>query len=93
MFFKTHIIREGRVVDTIVASIPEAWEVFPNDLCVDGSTEGNIGDSYDPATGTFTPPAPPERRVGHAKQPVLLHLRFSDSGHLSGIPVCGGNYA
>lgn len=42
---KTHIIQDGIVVNTIMASPEEAQSVFPDALCVE-ATDGGIGWSY-----------------------------------------------
>lgn len=50
---KTHIIENGTVVNTILASVEEAQAAFPNALCVDADFGGTIGDMWDGVQ--FTP--------------------------------------
>lgn len=75
---QTHIIINGRVENSILATIAEAQKAFPNALCVDAALGGQIGDSFDEATGVFTaPPAAPStvpRSVTRrqARQALLL---------------------
>ena len=42
---KTHIIQDGIVINTIIASLEEAKYVFSDALCVE-AVEGGIGWSY-----------------------------------------------
>lgn len=50
---KTHIIENGVVTNTIVATVEEAQAAFPSATCIE-ATEGGIGWTYDGST--FTPP-------------------------------------
>jgi hypothetical protein len=42
---KTHIIKDGIVINTIVASVEEAKVAFPDALCIEATT-GGVGWSY-----------------------------------------------
>lgn len=50
----THIILNGKVVNTIIASVAEAQQAFPEATCLNAAAGGNIGDLWDGAT--FTAP-------------------------------------
>lgn len=50
---KTHIVKNGIVTNTIIATISEAQSSFPNDVCIDGNV-GGIGWHWDGET--LTPP-------------------------------------
>lgn len=52
-----HIIENGIVVNTILATVAEARAAFPLSICVDASVGGKIGDSWDGEV--FTPALPP----------------------------------
>jgi len=56
----THIIQNGVVVNTIVATLQEAQAAFPEATCIDGSV-GAIGWLWDGEALT-APPAPPVTR-------------------------------
>ena len=55
---KTHIIRDGAVVNTILATVDEAQIAFPGDTCIDGSS-GGIGWTWD-GDKLSPPPETPE---------------------------------
>lgn len=55
---KTHIIENGVVVNTILATVAEAQAAYPQAVCVDGAT-GSIGWLWDGAT-LSAPPVPPK---------------------------------
>ena len=55
---QTHIIQNGVVVNTILASVQEAEAAFPDSVCVDAAAGGAIGWLYDGQTFN-APPAPP----------------------------------
>lgn len=50
---KTHIINNGIVVNTILATVAEAQAAYPDAMCIDG-TDGGIGWTWDGIT--LTPP-------------------------------------
>lgn len=52
---RVHIITDGVVVDTILATLAEAQQAYPEAVCIDGA-EGAIGWLYDSVTGTLTAP-------------------------------------
>ena len=52
----THIIRDGAVVNTIIASVQEAQAVYPDAICIPADT-GAIGWLWD--GDTLTPPPAP----------------------------------
>ena len=54
---KTHIIENGIVTNTILATVQEAQAAFPGAVCIDGAI-GGIGWTWDGETLT-APPAPP----------------------------------
>lgn len=56
----THIIVGGIVVNTIVATVAEAQAAYPDAICIDASTGGAIGWSYDGQmlAPPLAPPAP-----------------------------------
>ena len=54
----THIIIDGVVVNTIVATVAEAQAVYPDAICIPADT-GSIGWLWDGETLTPPPPAPP----------------------------------
>ena len=54
----THIIRDGAVVNTIVATVAEAQAAYPDAVCVPADT-GSIGWLWDGETLTPPPPEPP----------------------------------
>lgn len=54
---QTHIIENGVVVNTIMATVPEAQAAYPQAVCIE-ATSGSIGWLWDGATLT-APPAPP----------------------------------
>ena len=65
---KTHIIDNGVVVNTILATVSEAQAAYPQAVCVDGST-GGIGWLWDGET-LSAPPVPektPEQLREEAK--------------------------
>ena len=53
-----HIIQNGIVANTIMATLSEAQAAYPDATCID-ATEGGIGWSYD--GNTLTPPAEPPK--------------------------------
>lgn len=56
---RTHIVQDGKIVNTIMASVTQAQEAFPGATCVDADLIGGaIGDAYDESAGTAQPPAP-----------------------------------
>ena len=55
---QTHIIENGVVVNTILATVAEAKAAYPDATCIDGAT-GGIGWLWDGQTLT-PPPAPPD---------------------------------
>ena len=73
---KTHIIQDGIVINTIIASPEEAEHAFPDALCVE-ATDGGIGWSY--VDGEFVDlrpalePAPPPRPP--TKEELLAQLQ------------------
>ena len=57
---KTHIIENGVIVNTIMATVEQALYAYPDAICIDATLGGAIGDGYDEASGTVVPaPAPP----------------------------------
>ena len=54
----THIIRDGAVVNTIVATVAEAQAAYPDAVCVPADT-GSIGWLWDGDTLSAPPPEPP----------------------------------
>lgn len=54
---QTHIIENGVVVNTILATVAEAQAAYPDATCIDGAT-GGIGWLWDGTTLTAPPPAP-----------------------------------
>ena len=65
---KTHIIENGVVVNTILATVAEAQAAYPQAVCLDGST-GGIGWLWD-GEALSAPPArqkPPEQLREEAK--------------------------
>ena len=62
----THIIRDGAVVNTIIASVQEAQAVYPDAICIPADT-GAIGWLWDGETLT-PPPPPPFDRAAAALQ-------------------------
>lgn len=54
---QTHIIQNGVVVNTILATVTEAQAAYPDATCIEATT-GGIGCGYDGTTLT-PPPAPP----------------------------------
>ena len=58
----THIIRDGAVVNTIVATVQEAQAAYPDAICIPADT-GAIGWLWDGDTLTPPPPEPPEPPV------------------------------
>ena len=75
---KTHIIQDGIVINTIIASSEEAKHAFPDALCVE-AIEGGIGWSYvdgefvdnRPAPEPVPVPAPP----APTKEELLAQLQ------------------
>lgn len=55
---QTHIIKNGVVVNTIVATVAEAQAAYPDATCID-ATVGGIGWTWDGST--FTAPPIPEQ--------------------------------
>ena len=55
---KTHIVENGIVTNTILATVTEAQSAFPGAVCIDGAI-GGIGWAWDGETLTPPPPAPP----------------------------------
>ena len=55
---QTHIIENGVVVNTILATVSEAQAAYPQAVCVDGAT-GSIGWLWSGAT-LSAPPVPPK---------------------------------
>lgn len=57
---KTHIINNGIVVNTIVATVNEAQSAYPDKICVDANIyHGGIGWTWD-GNRLIAPPPPPE---------------------------------
>lgn len=56
---QTHIIIDGVVVNSILATVSEAQAAFPDALCIDAEQGGHLGWAYDGER--FTPTEPPER--------------------------------
>lgn len=52
----THIIENGVVVNSIVATVEEAQAAFPSAICIE-AVSGGIGWGFDGSA--LTPPAPP----------------------------------
>ena len=52
---RTHIIENGKVVNTILATLEEAQTAYPDRTCVDAESGGGIGDNWDGAV--FTTPS------------------------------------
>ena len=71
---QTHIIDNGVVVNTILATVPEAQAAYPQAVCVDGAT-GGIGWLWDGESLT-PPPAPP------APPPTLADFDAALTAHL-----------
>lgn len=57
---RSHIITNGTVINTIVASVQEAQTAYPNSICLDAAIYGGgIGWTWD-GDRLIAPPPPPE---------------------------------
>lgn len=54
---KTHIIEDGIVINTVLATVAEAQAAFPEETCIDGSV-GGIGWTWDGVTLAAPDPEP-----------------------------------
>lgn len=66
-----HIIKDGKVVNSIVATLDEAKAVFPDAVLVETETAG-VGWLWDGKT--FTPPLPPPPSVEQLQEALTEHL-------------------
>lgn len=55
MVAQTHIIKDGKIINTILATIEDAQATYPDCTCVDAASGGGIGDSWDGVA--FTTPS------------------------------------
>jgi hypothetical protein len=73
---KTHIIQDGIVINTIIASPEEAEHAFPDAFCVE-ATDGGIGWSY--VNGEFVDlrpaPEPAPAPLPPTKEELLAQLQ------------------
>lgn len=69
-----HIIENGIVVNTILATVDEAKQAYPNAMCVDTTLGGKIGDSWDGEVFTPAPPAPEPVPASCTRRQGLLAL-------------------
>lgn len=75
---RTHIIENGCVISTIMATLDEASEAFPDAIVRDAAQGGSIGDSYDEATDTIISAPQPEPTPGQRNAPILAALEAID---------------
>ena len=74
---QTHIIENGVVVNTILATVEETQAAYPNATCVDGST-GGIGWLWD-GTVLSAPPVPEPEPQTRTRADVLADLATLDT--------------
>jgi hypothetical protein len=82
---RTHIISNGIVINTILATVHEAQSAFPSFTCVDASLGGKIGDLYDVATGTFSDPPPEPVQVPEVVTMRQARLALLSAGKLASV--------
>lgn len=66
----THIIKNGTVVNTILATVEEAGNTFQDAILVDASLGGRIGDRYE--NGQFIKPEPPSKSPEESQEEVIV---------------------
>jgi hypothetical protein len=79
----THLIKNGRIINTIVASVQEAQTDFPDCVCIDGSV-GSIGWTY--ASGVLTPPPEPEK----THEQIYRELESAVDNHVESVGMARG---
>lgn len=75
---RTHIIENGQIVSTILATVEEARAAFPDAICCDAALGGYIGDAYDEITATIIPALRPELSVEQHNTQILDALEIID---------------
>ena len=74
---QTHIIENGVVVNTILATVEETQAAYPDATCIDGAT-GGIGWLWD-GTVLSAPPAPEPAPQARTRTDVLADLATLDT--------------
>lgn len=74
---QTHIIEDGVVVNTILATTEEARAAYPSAVCIDGSV-GGIGWLWD-GTTLSAPPVPEPAPQPRTRADVLADLATLDT--------------
>lgn len=81
---KTHIVENGIVCNTILATVEEAQAAFPSAICIDGES-GEIGWTWDGET--LAPPAVDLQALKISKNDEINAARFS--ANFSAFPYAG----
>jgi len=80
---QTHIIQNGVVTNTILASVQEAEAAFPDSVCIDASLGGSIGDRY--VDGQFVRPEPPAPEIPQTVTMRQCRIALLDAGLLESV--------
>ena len=81
---KTHIVIDGAVTNTIVATVAEAQAAYPQAICIDGNT-GGIGWTWDGVNLTAPDEPPSAAATPQSVTPRQARLALLQAGLLDDI--------
>lgn len=80
---RIHIINNGAVINTIVATVEEAEAAFPGAICIE-SDIGGIGWTYE--GGILSPPEPPEKTL----EEIASEMEVAVDAHIDSVARAKG---